>query len=266
MNNREITVEDADVLELVYTPISVIKDEISRRWNDKDLRKRVNDFFGENILSVMKDEQRSVLSRSIISPNKELEYFCDISKELGIKPLLLEYDSKFVAKNPDKYHLCNLPFLDLDLDRSAVSTIRNKVVDFNLYEGKYFKEIKTFRGDGIVNFHHDMLKIKDPSFGIEIHEFSNWFNKTRNLSEYYYLYYLSLFVCNGVLFENFMLKDKEEYKFFHKNILPSFKKVTEIFGVKPLIYPLLPIKHEKSHVWMSYDILLKGYVDNLLKK
>ncbi len=37
--------EKFDIKE-IYTPLSVAKKEIWRRWNDKELRKKVEDFLG----------------------------------------------------------------------------------------------------------------------------------------------------------------------------------------------------------------------------
>jgi hypothetical protein len=56
----------------IYTQLPIIKEEIERRWNDKELRKKVADFFGPNMLEVMASKPRAVLSRSIGTPNTEL--------------------------------------------------------------------------------------------------------------------------------------------------------------------------------------------------
>ena len=266
MGKIDDEIMDIEALNTVYTPLSLIKDELNKRSENIELRNKIKVFFGENLLKIMMDEQRAVLSRSIMSPNAEMLYFFDVVKELGLSPLLLEYNCKFVSKNSEKYNLCNLPFVNFDSVKGDLSIVRRKVVDFNKNDGKTFSEINTLWGVNLVDFHHDMLRICNPSYNNCIYEFSNWFNKTRGLTEYYYLYYLSLFVCNGVLFDNYMLNDVEERKFFYANILPSFNRVKELFGFKPLICPLLPIKSEKSVLWMSYDSRLLKYLDDIIKK
>lgn len=40
--------EKFDIKE-IYTPLSVAKKEIWRRWNDKELRKKVEDFLGGDV-------------------------------------------------------------------------------------------------------------------------------------------------------------------------------------------------------------------------
>ncbi len=49
--------------------------------------------------------------------------------------------------------------------------------------------------------------------------------------------------------------------------MPSFKKIEKIFGVKPLIYPILPFEDESSTTrWLSYPESMKKRVDKKIKK
>ncbi len=54
------------------------------------------------------------------------------------------------------------------------------------------------------------------------------------------------------MFDNYLLDDKEESEFYLKKVEPSFKKAEEIFGIRPLVYPLLPIEFERDVRWHSY--------------
>lgn len=68
-------IEKFDIKE-IYTPLSVAKKEIWRRWNDKDLRKKVEDFLGGELPKALRSkEPGAVLSRDVISPNKEFSIF-----------------------------------------------------------------------------------------------------------------------------------------------------------------------------------------------
>jgi len=250
----------------VYTNLSDLQAESKRRWNDKKLRKKVEDFFGSKMLSILQKKQRAVLSRSIGTPNLESKYFLDLSKEIKLDPLILEYSGKFVAKNKDSYHLCRLFFSRTLKNKNSVSVDTIKIVDFNKDEGKHFHKIKTVWGESLVDFHHKLLHKELPKLGSKTFNFSEWFDETKQLSDKYYLYYLSLFVCHGVLFENFLIGDKQEASFIKEKFLPSFKQVERLFGVKPLIYPLLPFEHEKSSSWLSYHESLKKHVDKKIKK
>jgi len=250
----------------IYTNFSDLKKEIEKRQNDKELKKKVEDFFGSKMLYVLLEKPQAVLSRSIGTPNLELKYFIDLTKEIGLEPLILEYNDKFVAKNKDKYHLCRLFFSRVSKNKKSAPMDTVRIVDFNKNEGRCFNDIKTLWGENIADFHHKILLEELPELENKIFDFSDWFNETRKLTDFYYLYYLSLFVCHGVLFENFLIGDKQEQNFIEKKFLPSFKEVERIFGVKPLIYPLLPFENEKNSSWLSYPESLRKKVNIGIKK
>ena len=66
---KNISVDD------IYTPLSVAKKEIWRKWNDKKLRKKVEYFLEGNISEFLKDEPTAYLARHIVSPNFEFSCF-----------------------------------------------------------------------------------------------------------------------------------------------------------------------------------------------
>jgi hypothetical protein len=250
----------------IYTPLLQIKRELSERRKNKALVKKVKDFFGDQFLGEIEDAPRAILSRTIATPNMELDLFLKLANKVRLSPLILEYPDKFVAKNVDKYHLCKLFFFREN--SNGVATLANtlKIVNFNEEEGKVFGNIKTVWGEKIVDVHHKLLYIDKPALAGKVVDFSQWFSETRYLSKYYYLYYLSLFVCHGVLFENFLAADKEESRFFQEKFLPSFKEVENIFGIKPLIYQLLPLENTKNIYWHSYPESLKLILEKPLEK
>jgi len=49
-------------------------------------------------------------------------------------------------------------------------------------------------------------------------------------------------------------------------VLPSFREVERVFGVKPLIYPFLPFENEKSSVWLSYPESMQKMMGGRVKK
>ena len=171
-----------------------------------------------------------------------------------------------IVKNKDKYHLCRLFFYRQLKKGTSIPVATEKIIDFNKQEGKKFSKIKTKWGEGIVDVHHYLLYKQFPKMSGKTIDFSKWFDKTKNLSNNYYLYFLSLFICHGVLFDNFLIGDKEEKNFVKKKFLPSFKKAEKIFGVKPLIFPLLPFENEKGTHWLSYPESLKKILDKHISK
>jgi hypothetical protein len=253
--------EKFNIKEL-YTPLSVAKKEIERRWKDKKLREKVKKFLGGDIPKFLKNDPKAVLVRYIISPNYEFFYFSDLAKTIGLDPLYLEYSNdKLVARNTVKYHLCRNIFYNGSGKKGGEKLSIVKLVDFNKFEGEKLCKVKTVNGKNLVNFHHRAIKNIRPKIINKVFDFSKWFDKKRFISKkYYYLYYLTLFICHGVLFENF-LNNKEELSFTEKNVIPSFKKLCKIFGVKPLIVPLEPFKEEAEHQWYYYP----GKAEKLFK-
>ena len=251
--------ERANLVEGVYTPLSLAIKTLHERQNDLVLRKKVDDFFLEhNIPTPLLRNLKAVVSRCVASPNFEIKYFFELCEIIELEPLILEYPGKFVNMNPDKYHLGKMCFAK-NRNYHFVSEKYN-AIDFNATEGKLFTDINTVEGEPIINFHHRLFKSVYPEKSESIHDFSEWFDKTKNKYEMYYFVFFSLFITNGILFENYFSQDKSEYDFFCRNIIESFNKVEEYFGVRPLIVPLLPLRTELAREWLWYDISIKDLI------
>lgn len=237
----------------IYTPLSEAKEEIWRRWNDPVLRKKVEDFLGGDIPEIFKKGPSAVLVRDIMTPNNEFRFFMDIAAEIELPVTLLEYTkSKFVAKNINKYHLC-LPHYYCGIGKNGGTKIRKeKIIDFNTMEGKTLDTIETLEGKKLIDHHRLLLFKKYPELKEEdMFDLFDWFSRHRDVEGYWYLHYLALFICFGVLFENFILANGEK-EFTEQKILPSFHKLVEIFGVKPLIVPVTPMEYENNLFWWYY--------------
>lgn len=244
-----------------YTPLLVAKEEIERRWNDQNLKSQVELFFGDLLLDQFKNKPRAVFSRSLTTPNFELRQFLKLVDVIKLEPLFLEYPSKFVAKNFEKYHLCRLKFKSKESLKNNNSAL--KIINFNKTEGRLLNQIKTNNNKNLANFHHQLLNLKYPQLTKEVFDFTGWFDSTRYKTKFYYLYFLALFVCHGVLFDNFLWNDRYEAEFVSSKVLPSFRRIKELFGVTPLIVSLLPSESEKDVEWHWYD---EDYYDEFLKE
>jgi len=236
----------------IYTPIEELREELRRRSSDKKLRREVEDFVGGDMLRLFGKRPKAVLSQYVITPGHNVFSFFELAKKVNLEPLLLEYpDDKLVAKNLEKYLLGLLYFSDTRQLTSFANVPRIKIIDYNSEEGKKIKVSKTLWGEGLLEFHHQLFNAVFPGNLNIIHDFSGWFKATRHLTEYYYLYFLSLFICHGVLFENIEIDGREE-DFSKTKILPSFYKLTEHFGLKPLIHPLIPLDTYEDLYWWCY--------------
>jgi len=250
-------------IEELYTPLEEAKVEIMRRWNDKELRKKVEKFLNGDIPKFLKKEPRAALVRDVVSPNNELFYFLDIAELSGIKPIFIEYKAgKFVAKNLNKYHLCNMYFYH-GLDKNCSYKIdHERVVDFNKMEGQIFAKMKTVWNNKFIDFHHNILHKSLPGLDMNsVVDFSKWFKKHRGKDNFYYLDYLALFLCHGILFDNFIMNNNEK-EFIEKKVFPSFEYLTKFFGVKPLIVPITPIETECDLWSWLYPGEVKEHIKN----
>ena len=253
---------DLKLINHIYTPFSQLEKELEDRRSNKELLSNVENFLGNFLLEEFRNGQRSVISRNIVTPNFEFGYFMDVAKELSVKPLYFEYHDKLVSKNPAKYRLGKLFFFERSKQLHPMLTTRC-IIDFNKYEGKNLRNIQTLWGEPLIEFHRKFFQSQYPELDLDIIDLTEWFDETRVMDEYY-MYFFALFICHGVLFENYLLQDKHETEFFMRKIYPSFTKLERMFGVKPLIYPLLPIEHEKNYYWESYPKHLMPYVDEKL--
>lgn len=94
----------------IYTPLEEAKEEIWRRWNDKELQREVLEFLGE-VPEVLRKEPRSVLVRNVTTINMEFLHLLDLANNICLKPCCMEYtEDKFVTINHDKFALCKMPF------------------------------------------------------------------------------------------------------------------------------------------------------------
>jgi len=89
------------------------------------------------------------------------------------------------------------------------------------------------------------------SFKVDIFDNSQWLIKKGHKPADYYPYCLALFICHGILFENFSADEKEKH-FTNEVILPAMNKVKEHFGVKPLIVQLVPQHEISDRYWWCY--------------
>lgn len=248
------------LLKDFYTDLSTAEKEIQKRWCDNELKEKVKKYLDYNIPSPFLSFPRAVLARHVITLDFELFHFLNYVKQTEIKPLLIECPSeKFTPNNPDKYHSCRMFFYDGKGKNGGNRISAFNIVDFNKCMGKKFENINTIWGENLVTFHRKFLSKIAPQRKKDILDISVWFDK-KNHS---YDKYLALFICNGILFENFLLED-EELPFTQKKVVPSFNRLIKIFNVNPLIVPVVPV--EKSHdiVWSCFPNYIKKYIQKKL--
>lgn len=249
----------------IYTPLSVAKEEIWRRWNDKELKKKVDDFLNGNIPAPFENKPRAVLARHVATPNIEHVAFLRKTSMLDCAPLLLEYlDDTYSPDNSSKYYLGKIFFLKGKGKNGGCNNECKRIINFNENSGKKIVDVNIGNtNEKLISFHHSFIDSNFPN--AERFDISDWYSKNGNFADKYYKYLLALFIRNGVLFENFLV-NKEEEKFTREVVIPNFIEIEKIFGVKPLIVRLLPQEDESEDYWYWYPSLIKNDFNEFFKK
>ncbi len=256
-----------DVKE-IYTPFSIANKEIKRRWNDKELRTKVEKFLENDFPSFLKDEPKVIMSRHVASPNYDTAMFLALAKESGLSPVFYEHvDDAFYAGNTCKYHLYKMFFFDGMGKKGGMKIDTLRITDMGTSEGKKIKDATTIWGENLVEFHNRLFRqeLERQDMKCEIHDVDGWYKRKGIVPEKYYLAYLALFLCHGILFENF-LTNEEEYYFTKNVVLKNIKKIQKIFGIKPLIVPISSLSDEENIYWQCYSRKLRSEIEEKIQK
>jgi hypothetical protein len=244
--------------EFVYTPISQALKELRERQNNKEIQQP------DDLPDPVKKGAKAVLFRQLMTPNHEVLRFLGVVDALGIDPLLFEYlDDKFTSNNDWKYYLGRKAYFKgmNSINQPMIDCV--SIVDFAKFDGKKIRDVQTLWGEPLVDFHHRVLHSKSPLYSNLIYDGSEWLKEKGEGAKDYYKRFLQFFIKNGILFENFLLDDKEK-KFNSEVFLPAFIAVYKMYGVKPLIAPLEPTEIEGSDFWMYHPYEHKIFVQDFI--
>lgn len=250
------------IRENFYSTFNEINSQLESRKKDKVLFKKVLDYIGEDFPSFIdQNTQYAFFVRTIHTPNIEHHFVEDILKEFNIQALFCNYTSgKLVMKNKEKYNLVKMSFLEGFNRNKELICSKKSIVNANKTEGKPLKDIMVNQQESLIDFHTNLFRELGQSHVFV--DISDWFDKIRNSNDGYYAKFLALFICHGVLIDNYLLTDESEYNFFMKKVWPSFKFIEEKFGCKPLVFPALPIKEENHDFYLLYNSDIKNILIN----
>lgn len=243
----------------MYT-LESAENEVRKRWENLPLRAEVEKFIGK-IPQAFAREPRAVLARQIASPNHENFRFAEVSKQTGLKPLRWTYHGDiFTTANKEKVHLGKIAFRKGEDKNGGHIIAYRTIIDFHANEKKPLGEIRTNWGEKFVDFHHRLFVSAFP--GQETWDITEWLWEIGKRASEYYLRYMAIYVCHGILFENFLNGGKEK-KFTQEIVQPTIDRLKSVFGVKPLIFPLLPFEKEHDPYWMWYPSSLEPEIVRL---
>ena len=250
-------------IDALYTPLDEAVVELQRRRQDSELCARVEEFHRMLPPTFIPPKPFAGLFRYLATPNFEFELFLKIASQAELHPLYIEYQQDdFVAWNRDKYRLCRPGFA---VHRNQVRNLR--LVNFEKMRGKSpcrLSELTTGNGMSLACYYKTLLARAFSDHQFSAIDFSCWVSHERT-AKYFYLRRMALFICNGILFENFVAADESELRFAREKVIPSFVEAVRLFGVRPLIVPLLPLESEGSDHWRCLSGSLYPYAVELLR-
>jgi hypothetical protein len=241
--------------EFVYTSLEDAVSEINKRESDAQLKKYLETNLPSGRPSIFDRKRCAVLFRQVATPNYEFRRFISLIDGLeDYTPVIFEYfDDKFVDKNEFKYHLGMLAFYCGRGKKGGEKICLLNIIDFNKSRGRKISEINTIWGQPLTDFHHELF---NAAYGnkkdvVLMSDVSLWFAQNGGGAALYYKKFLSLFLQNDILFENFML-DSKELSFTKEVFLPAFISILNETGHKPLIVALEPTEVESDVFWMCH--------------
>lgn len=249
-------------LENFYTPLEEAKEEIWQRWNDKELRRKVEDFLGE-VPDIFHYEPKAILFRYIATPDFEYTRARTLSDQLGLKLLYLEFSGdKFCTLNPDKRTLGRMIFFHAKNINGENIISKKNIFDLASYDGRPFREISTFSGENLVDFHHRLFQ---PYFrSTDVWDITSFARQRGKNAFENYPYFLSLFAYFGILLEAYDINhSSEELRFAQDIVCPAFNAISERLGVKPLVVRLYEKGDENNGFWSYYPEFLKININEL---
>lgn len=247
----------------IYVSLDEAREELKKRWDNIELRKKVEAELGENFWPSFKIGPRGMLGRCLASPDNGFMFFLQCAHYVGAVPIAIEYfGDTFITINKEKAGLGILRAYSKDNEKILIN-----LIDFRINDKKSVKEVFTVNNKKLVDFHHDLINFS--GYNVELYDMTSWASGFGKPISYYYSY-LTHFVAHGVLFEYYLMDDANDRdKLFFKEIIqPAFKKIKQIFGINPLIVKLYPDQqdNEEDFYWWSYPPYINEHIIDYAKK
>jgi len=241
-----------------YLSLDEARDELKQRWNNFDLKKKIEEELGDKFMPIFKENPRGVSFRQVCSPDNGFTFFYQCSKYIGVEPLIMEYhDDIFTHLNEEKKGLGRLRVLTNENQEAIVD-----IINFHDNEKKKLGECVLKTGEKLVDFHHNLFDVL--KYKVDFIENSKWFKDIGKAQDYYY-YLLLHFVAHGVLFETFYDEgDSNEDAFTSDVVMPTIEKIKNKFGLEPVLTRAYPTNQseDEDFYWWSYPSIVN---DSILK-
>ena len=243
---------------------------LKERMADIELKEHIEQYLKNDFPPYFKEPPLLCLSRYIATPNYETLRFINLIEPLNVREVISEDpDDIFVPENDIKRALCKLPICTRITNRNGKRIEHFEkitIVDFQKASGQPLRSIKTLWGESLIDFHHHLLKTLAPH-PVTVEQDTEWINRHhRGDLLAHYKEYLTLFIRNGILFEDYIMENKSEATFVKKILLPAIRDVEQRFGHKPLIAPLVPRQVGSATYWISYPPEVRDIIRERMSK
>lgn len=246
-----------DAIKNIYVSLDEAREEIKKRWNDQELKGRVETELGEKFMSVFKDKPRGVSFRQVCPPDNGFVFFYQYTRYIGAEPLIVEYHNDiFTHINEEKKGLGRLRVTLPEGEAAMVD-----IMDFHANEKKKLNECTLKGGENLIDFYRNLFSLSD--YKADFIENSSWFHGIGRASEYYY-YFLLHFVAHGFLSENLSEGDEKQKGFSDEIMLPAIEKIKDKFGFYPMIVRSYPDNQNniEDFYWWCCPKRVNDYIVN----
>lgn len=246
----------------VYTPLSEAVKILEERQKDKELVKKIEDLLGGDIPEPLRKLDRyGINSKQVATPNHDTIWFLKLCEQYDLKSFFYEYlDDKFVSNNSFKHSLGQIRINNGQNKNGEYNLEKITIVDFNKYNGKSLKDVFTLSNKPLIQTHREIFSFLKLNLDNYIFfDGSDWLKKQGGDAKIYYKKDILLYICHGILFENFILSG-EDKKFSEEILLPAIENCIKLTGLKPLIVPIPPMDIEEEEFWISYNYKVKEFL------
>ncbi len=239
-----------------YFSLDEAREEIKKRWNDLELKKRIEEELGSDFITFFKDSPKAISWKAILVPDNSFIFYLSSSAYLNVKPVFCEHlKDKFTSINDEKKNLGRL-----FLSENNVNKIFD-ICDIKNNENLLIENVMLRNGLKLTSFYDSLFEFS--KYSCSRVDISEWAHKLGSSKDYYYKFLLH-YVCHGVLFELFFNEDSDanEMSFTNKIIIPKILEIKNKFGLEPIIIKPYPENQSKTEdfYWWSFPPLLNSYL------
>lgn len=233
----------------MYSPPGAVIAELARRRRDKGLVKGIADYLdGPPPEGWPEDRPIATLNRYVASAHFEDIVFAHMARSIVLRPYWPTYlAERFTLKNPEK-----VSYLRPRVHREKLHITKKWLIAD--HEARIGKELGSIQVNGadLATVHAEArARVFDADLSTNQFDVSAWNKRqalrfgandfSQRLAPHYYRAVMALYICHGVLFEDFDGGPNATAGldgFVRQVVRPAFDSVAKTFGLKPLIVRL----------------------------